>query len=127
MTEALTFWAVAMAVAALALPLCARLFGRFPDAGAGFAFSLGLTLVATVYFLLRVTGALPAGRGGFIVAVACLGLLMFVLAARDQRFTATLRRALPAIAAAFVLCAAGRRSRGAAAASRTPFRSRDRR
>ena len=97
MTEALTFWAVAVTVAALALPLCFRLFGRFPDAGAGFAFSLGLTLVATIYFLLRVwTDALPAGRDGFIVAVACLGLLMFVLADRDQRFPATLRRALPA-------------------------------
>ena len=106
MTEALTFWAVAVTVGALALPLCFRLFGRFPDAGAGFAFSLGLTLVATVYFLLRVTEALPAGRGGFILAVACLGFLMFVLAVRDQRFTSTLRRALPAIAAVVALYSA---------------------
>ena len=103
MTEALAFWGVAMVIAALALPLAFRLFARFPDAGAGLSFTLGLTLVSVGYFLLRVVGASPAGRGGFILAIALFGFLMVVLALRDRRFPATLRRALPGLAVAVAL------------------------
>ena len=98
MTEALAFWGVAIVIGALALPLAFRLFARFPDAGAGLAFSLGLTLVASGYFLLRVVGVLPAGRGGFLLAIALFGVITCVFAARDRRFLATFWRSLPGLA-----------------------------
>jgi Kef-type K+ transport system membrane component KefB len=41
----LAFWATALVIGALALPLSFRLFRRFPDGGAGLSFALGLTLV----------------------------------------------------------------------------------
>ena len=100
MTEALAFWGVAIVLAALALPLAFRLFPRFPDAGAGLSFTLGLTLVAAGYFLLRVVGALPAGQGGFFAAIALLALAAAVLALLDRRFLPTLTRALPGVALA---------------------------
>ena len=103
MTEALAFWGVAIVIAALALPLAFRLFVRFPDAGAGLSFTLGLTLISTGYFLLRVVGALPAGRGGFILAIALFAVAMVVLAVRDRRFLPTLRRSLRGITVAAVL------------------------
>ncbi len=98
MTEALAFWGVAIVIGALALPLAFRLFARFPDAGAGLAFSLGLTFVASGYFLLRVVGVLPAGRGGFLLAIALFGVITCVFAARDRRFLATFWRSLPGLA-----------------------------
>ena len=98
MTEALAFWGVAIVIGALALPLAFRLFARFPDAGAGLAFSLGLTLVASGYFLLRVVGVLPAGHGGFLLAIALFGVITCVFAARDRRFLATFWRSLPGLA-----------------------------
>ena len=103
MTEALAFWAVALVIAALALPLAFRLFARFPDAGAGLSFTLGLTLVAAGYFFLRLMAVLPAGRGGFLVAIVLFGLVMFVIAARDHRFLSILRRSLPGVTGAAVL------------------------
>ena len=106
MTEALAFWAVAIVIAAFALPLAFRLFARFPDAGAGLSFTLGLTLVGAGYFLLRVAGALPAGRGGILLAIALFAVATFVLAARDRRFLATLRRSLPGLAVAAALFSA---------------------
>ncbi len=104
--EAFAFWGVAVVIAALALPLAFRLFRRFPDGGAGLAFTLGLTLIAAGYFLLRVAGTLPAGRGGLLLAIALFALVMVVFAARDRRFPATLRRSLPGIAAAAALFSA---------------------
>ena len=101
--DALAFWGVAAVIAALALPLAFRLFRRFPDGGAGLSFSLGLTLVATGYFLLRVMGTLPAGRGGLLLAIALFALVMVAVAARDRRFRATLRRSLPGMAVAAAL------------------------
>ena len=103
MSEALAFWGVALVVAGLALPLAFRLFARFPDAGAGLSFTLGLTLISTGYFLLRVMGALPAGRGGFILAIALFAVAMVVLAVRDRRFLPTLRRSLRGLTVAAVL------------------------
>ena len=97
MAEALAFWCVAIAIGALALPLAFRLFARFPDAGAGLSYALGLTLVSTAYFILRVLGALPPGRGGFLFALALLAVLAFVLAVRDRRLRQTCSRALPAL------------------------------
>lgn len=106
MSEALAFWGVAIAIAALALPLAFRLFARFPDTGAGLSFTLGLTLISAGYFLLRVVGALPAGRGGFILAIALFAVVMVVLAVRDRRFLARLRRSLRGLTVAAVLFSA---------------------
>jgi len=103
MTEALAFWGVALVIAALALPLAFRLFARFPDAGAGLSFTLGLTLVSTGYFLLRVVGALPAGRGGLILAIALFAVATVVLAVRDRHFLATLARSTCGLSVAVVL------------------------
>ena len=99
MAETFAFWGAAVALAALVLPLAFRIFARFPDGGAGLCFSLGLMLVASGYFLLRVAGALPSGRGGFLLAIALFALAMAVLAVRDRRFPATLRRCMPGVGA----------------------------
>ncbi|MXW26232.1 MAG: hypothetical protein F4Z77_08105 [Dehalococcoidia bacterium] len=100
MTEALAFWGVAIGLGVLALPLALRLFPRFPDAGAGLSFTLGLTLVAAGYFLLRVVG-LPAGQIGFIVAIILFAVaaVAFALLGR-RRFLPTLTRSLPGLAVA---------------------------
>ena len=106
MTEALAFWGVAIVIGALALPLAFRLFARFPDAGAGLSFSLGLTFVAAGYFFLRVGEVLPAGRGGFLLAIALFGVITGVIAARDRRFLGTLYRSLPGLTVAAALFSA---------------------
>ncbi|MXY87851.1 MAG: hypothetical protein F4Y92_03210, partial [Dehalococcoidia bacterium] len=106
MTEALAFWGVAIGLGVLALPLAFRLFPRFPDAGAGLSFTLGLTLVAAGYFLLRVVG-LPAGQIGFIVAIVLFGVAAAVLAVLGRRrFLPTLTRSLPGLAVAVALFSA---------------------
>ena len=106
MTEALAFWGVAIVIAALALPLAFRLLARFPDAGAGLSFTLGLTLVGAGYFVLRYLGALPAGRGGFLLAIGLFGVAMVIVAVRDRRILATLRRSLPGLTVAVALFSA---------------------
>ena len=98
MADVLAFWAVLLVVGALALPFAFRLFRRFPDGGAGLAFALGITLLGTGYFLLRVGRVLPQGRGGVLLALALLALVAVIVAARDRRFAATLRRVRPEIA-----------------------------
>lgn len=103
MAEAIAFWAAALVVAALALPLAFRLFARFPDGGAGLALALGLTLVSAGYFLLRVMGALPAGRGGVLLALALFAAAMAALAIRDRRARATFRRVRRGLAIAAAL------------------------
>ena len=103
MAEAIAFWAAALVVAALALPLAFRLFARFPDGGAGLALALGLTLVSAGYFLLRVMGALPAGRGGVLLALALFAAAMAALAIRDRRARATFRRARRGVVVAAAL------------------------
>ena len=103
MTEALAFWGVANVVAALALPVAFRLFRAFPDYGAGLSLTLGLTLLAAGYFLLRVIDVLPAGRGGFLLAIALFGVVAFVVATSDRRFLPTLGLALPGMAVAAAL------------------------
>ncbi len=103
MAEALAFWAVAMAIAAFTLPLAFRLFARFPDGGAGLSLALGLMLVAAGYFLLRVIGALPAGRGGVLLALALFALAMAALAIRDGRARAAFRRCRTGVAVAAAL------------------------
>ncbi len=105
MTDVLAFLGVALFIGSLGLPLAFRLFPRFPDAGAGFAFPLALTLIAVGYFLLRVLDALPTGQSGFLLAILLFGGVNVLIAARDRRFLATLTRALPGIAAAAALFA----------------------
>lgn len=107
MAHVVAFWLVALVVAASALPIAFRLFWRFPDAGAGLAFPLGLLFLGYGYFLLRVARILPFGRGGYLLAVAILVLLSVAVAGRDPRFLSTLARAgrpLVAIAGLFTLC-----------------------
>ncbi len=100
MAAALAFWAAALLIGALALPLAFALLRRLPDSGAGMAFALGLAFLGYGYFLLRWLSVLPPGRGGYLLAVAGLALTAAAVAGRDRRLPATLRRSGPAIAAA---------------------------
>ncbi len=93
----IAFWAAAMLVGGLALPIAFVLFRRMPDAGAGLAFPLGLVLVGYGYFILRVADVLPQGRGGYIVAVGLLALVSCAVAGSDRRFGSTFRRSVPAV------------------------------
>jgi len=93
----LAFWAAAMVVGALALPVAFVLFRRFPDAGAGLAFPLGLVLAGYAYFVLRTASVLPQGRGGAVLAVALVGLTSAAVAGQDHRFRATLSRSGPGL------------------------------
>jgi len=95
--DVLAFWAAALVIAALALPLAFRLFSRFPDGGAGLSFGLGMVLVAYGYFLLRVLRVLPPGRAGFLLAIALFALAALALACRDRRFLPSIRRRLPEV------------------------------
>lgn len=99
MSVVLAFWATALVIGALALPLSFRLFRRFPDGGAGLSFALGLTLVGWAYFTLRTLDVLPVGRGGAVLAVALLGLVGAGVAGHDRRFRTSLQRSWPAIMA----------------------------
>ena len=103
MAEALAFWAAAIVLAAFTLPLAFRLFARFPDGGAGLSLALGLMLAAPGYFLLRVIGALPAGRGGVLLALALYAVAMAALALRDGRARAAFRRCRTGVAMAATL------------------------
>lgn len=99
MAPVLAFWAVALLLAALALPFAFALMRRLPDAGSGFSFALGLVLVGYGYFMLRVLSVLPPGRGGYLLAVALFAIVSAVVAARDRRFVATLQRQWPSLVA----------------------------
>ena len=103
MAEALAFWTAAIVLAAFTLPLAFRLFARFPDGGAGLSLALGLMLAAPGYFLLRVIGALPAGRGGVLLALALFAMAMAALALRDGRARAAFRRSRTGVAIAAAL------------------------
>ncbi|OAI40052.1 hypothetical protein AYO38_06540 [bacterium SCGC AG-212-C10] len=100
MSDVLAFWAASLVIAALALPIGFRFFRRMPDGGAGFAFALGLVLTSYLYFILRVARILPAGRGGFVLAVLLLVLCSAAACGRDGRLASTLRRSWPGIAMA---------------------------
>ena len=101
--QIVAYWAAALAVGVIALPIAFVLFRRFPDGGAGLAMPLGLTLAGTAYFLLRTFRVLDSGRGGAILALALLGLLGVWFAGHDRRFKATFLRAAPGMLAAFGL------------------------
>ncbi|MBA4180964.1 MAG: hypothetical protein C0506_10285 [Anaerolinea sp.] len=96
MSDVLAFWAVCLAVGALGMPITFALLRRLPDAGAGMSFALGLALAGYGYFILRVFDVLPPGRGGYLLALALLGLVSSAVAGRDRRFASTLRRSWPA-------------------------------
>lgn len=100
MAPVLAFWSAALILAALAFPIAQRLFRRFPDAGAGLAFPLGLMLCSYGYFLLRVLDVLPQGRGGFVLAFAAFALVSVTVARFDPRFGSTVRRSSAGIVAA---------------------------
>ena len=59
-----------VAVAAVAAPVTARLFGRWPTAGVGFALPFGLlTLGVTAFWVGRVAYGTPTVLAGFAVVV----------------------------------------------------------
>lgn len=89
------------------LPLSARLFRRFPDAGAGLAFPLGLLLASTAYFLLRTASILEAGRGGFLIATALLALVGLWALGANPRAGRDLRRRWKPILYVLVLFSVG--------------------
>lgn len=97
MASVMAFWAVALLIAVLALPIAFCLFRRFPDSGAGLSFPLGLALAGFGYFTLRVASVLPAGRAGYVLVVALLAIASAAVAVRDRRFGSTLRRSVPAL------------------------------
>ncbi len=98
MAPVMAFWAVALLIGALALPITFVLLRRFPDGGAGLAFPAGLLLIGYGYFTLRTFNVLPAGRAGYLLAVMLFALVSVTVIARDRQFRPTLRRSLPAIA-----------------------------
>lgn len=100
MSDVLAFWAVSLLVGALAMPIAFSLLRRLPDAGAGLSFALGLVLTGYAYFILRVAHVLPPGRGGYLIALALLGLISAAVAGRDRRFVSTFQRTWPAWVAA---------------------------
>lgn len=100
MSDVLAFWAVSLIVAVLAMPIAFALLRRLPDAGAGMSFALGLVFAGYGYFILRVAHVLPHGRGGYLLALAILGLVSAAVAGRDRRFVSTFRRTWPAWVAA---------------------------
>ncbi|HML97579.1 MAG TPA: DUF2298 domain-containing protein [Tepidiformaceae bacterium] len=100
MGDVLAFWFVALVVGALGFPIAAVLLRRLPDAGAGLAFPLGLVLASYGYFILRVLSVLPAGRGGYVLALGLLALVAAATAGRDRWLLVTWYRAWPALAVA---------------------------
>lgn len=100
MADVLAFWAAALVVAAFGYPIGAVLLRRLPDAGAGVAFPLGLVLASYGYFMLRVLDLLPPGRGGYLAAIALLGLAAAATVGRDRWSVVTWRRAWPGLALA---------------------------
>jgi len=93
MADVLAFWATALVVGAFGFPIAAALLRRLPDAGAGLSFPLGLLFASYGYFILRVLDLLPPGRGGFVAAVALLGLVSATAAGRDRWLSVTWWRA----------------------------------
>jgi YYY domain-containing protein len=92
---ALSFWFAAMVVAALAMPIALLFFRRLPDGGAGLTFGLGTVVAGYLYFILRTLSVLPAGRGGFVLAVGLLGLVSAASIARNPRFRRDMGRCWP--------------------------------
>ena len=92
MADVLAFWAAALVVAAFGYPIGAVLLRRLPDGGAGVALPLGLVLASYGYFILRVLDLLPPGRGGYLGAIALLGLAGAAAMGRDRWSVVTLRR-----------------------------------
>ncbi len=86
------FLAASFVLWAAALPLAARLFKRFPDAGAGLAFPLGALLTGVTYFLLRTASVIDVGRGGYLAVTGLLVAAGFVSWGAGGRHVAILRR-----------------------------------
>jgi YYY domain-containing protein len=103
MADVVAFWAAALIVAVLGFPIAAVLLRRLPDAGAGLSFPLGLVIASYIYFILRVLRVLPPGRGGYLAAIALLGLIAAATAGRDRWLAVTWWRAWPGLVAAFGL------------------------
>ncbi|MBK8559326.1 MAG: hypothetical protein IPL66_05110 [Dehalococcoidia bacterium] len=101
MADVLAFWAAALVVAAFGYPIGAVLLRRLPDGGAGVALPLGLVLASYGYFILRVLDLLPPGRGGYLGAIALLGLAGAAAMGRDRWSVVTLRRGIPGLGIAF--------------------------
>ncbi len=75
-------WLASLVIGAVGWPFACALGRRLPDAGAGLAFPLGLLAVSLLYYLLRVADVLPAGRGGYLVALLLAGVGAAAVAGR---------------------------------------------
>lgn len=64
----LLWWLVVAVLGWTAFPLCARLLGGLPDRGYGLAKSVGLLLVAFVFWTLTVMGLTANSAGGMLLA-----------------------------------------------------------
>ncbi|MFL2636335.1 MAG: DUF2298 domain-containing protein [Tepidiformaceae bacterium] len=101
MSAVLAFWAAAILIGILTVPLSVRLFRRFIDAGIGFSIPLGLIVLSATWFLLRVIG-IPNGVGSLAILLFFFAVLSFLIARTDRHFVLVLRRAGP-----FGLCTFG--------------------
>lgn len=93
-------WLASMLIGAVGWPFAFALARRFPDAGAGLCFPLGLLAVSLPYYLLRVVGLLPPGRGGYLVAVLIAGVGALAVSGRTRRRALDRRRIATGIALA---------------------------
>lgn len=103
MSDVVAFWFICVVLGLIALPIAFAFFGRFPDAGAGTSFALGMVITGYLYFILRVAHVLPYGRGGAILAVAILAVVSSGVVGRSRRFNVTLRRSWRGIVASLCL------------------------
>ncbi len=81
------WWAAVTAAGAAALPVCLRLFGGLPDRGFTLARTVGVLLVAFVYWLLASVGFLRNTPGNIILAwmltLAC-GIVVYFTVNRER-------------------------------------------
>jgi YYY domain-containing protein len=69
LSEAVRFFLIALLLSAVSLPLVFHLFPRFPDRGYGLGRALALALAGYAYWIGRVVGVVPAGRGGTVLVL----------------------------------------------------------
>ncbi len=96
MLETLTWWAAAMLVGLIALPITFVFFHRLPDRGYAFTKVIGLLLVSYCLWIGATLGLFPNSRGSIILILILLALPSAALAARHrQELSAFLRAGWP--------------------------------
>jgi len=84
MSEALLWWAAVQLVGIAATPIALALFRWLPDRGYVFAKSLGLILVAYVFWVGGLTGLLPNERFSILGIIGALALVSVVVTWRTR-------------------------------------------